>query len=67
LFQRADQVEAGWAVVEPIQKAWSESSAPEFPNYDSGSWGPAEADELLRRDGREWEKTRDVHRRHEER
>jgi glucose-6-phosphate 1-dehydrogenase len=60
LFQRADQVEAGWAVVEPIQKAWAETSAPSFPNYAAGSWGPDEADELLRRDGREWEKTSDV-------
>jgi len=23
----------------------------DFPNYAPGSWGPAEADELLRRDG----------------
>jgi glucose-6-phosphate 1-dehydrogenase len=60
LFQRADQVEAGWAVVAPIQQAWSEGAAPEFPNYPAGSWGPNEADELLRRDGREWEKTSDI-------
>ncbi|MGZ8394349.1 MAG: hypothetical protein ACXWWJ_06235 [Nitrospira sp.] len=25
-----------------------------FPNYHSGSWGPAEAEALLRREGREW-------------
>jgi len=60
LFQRADQVEAGWAVVDPIQKTWSEGTPPEFPNYAAGSWGPDEADELLRRDGREWEKTSDI-------
>jgi glucose-6-phosphate 1-dehydrogenase len=62
LFQRADQVEAGWAVVDPIQKAWSKASAANFPNYAAGSWGPDEADELLRRDGREWEKTSDIRR-----
>ncbi len=60
LFQRADQVEAGWAVVDPIQKAWSEQPPANFPNYAAGSWGPDEADELLRRDGREWEKTSDI-------
>jgi glucose-6-phosphate 1-dehydrogenase len=60
LFQRADQVEAGWAVVDPIQKAWSDATPPKFPNYAAGSWGPDEADELLRRDGREWEETSDV-------
>jgi len=25
-----------------------------FPNYAAGSWGPAEAEELLERDGRSW-------------
>jgi glucose-6-phosphate 1-dehydrogenase len=60
LFQRADQVEAGWAVVEPIQEAWNKGTPPKFPNYAAGSWGPDEADELLRRDGRNWEKTSDI-------
>jgi glucose-6-phosphate 1-dehydrogenase len=61
LFQRADQVEAGWSVVAPIQQAWNEGNAsPSFPNYEAGSWGPKEAFELLERDGREWEVTRHV-------
>ncbi|HYX30702.1 MAG TPA: glucose-6-phosphate dehydrogenase, partial [Pyrinomonadaceae bacterium] len=57
LFQRADQVEAGWAVVKPIQEAWANSPPPSFPNYAAGSWGPIEADELLERDGQSWEET----------
>ena len=60
LFQRADQVEAGWSVVAPIQAAWSAAPPPEFPNYRAGSWGPKEAFELLERDGREWEVTHHV-------
>lgn len=60
LFQRADQVEAGWSVVAPIQEAWESETAPSFPNYEAGSWGPKEAAELLIRDGREWEQTHDV-------
>src|SRR2546426_1370049 len=60
LFQRADQVEAGWSVVAPIQEAWKTAPPPDFPNYQAGSWGPKEADELLRRDGAEWEETQDV-------
>jgi len=60
LFQRADQVEAGWAVVAPVQKAWASAPPAAFPNYESGSWGPKEADELLERDGRKWEKTEHV-------
>jgi len=60
LFQRADQVEAAWAVVAPIQQIWSELRPNSFPNYQAGSWGPAEADELLKCDEREWEKTHNV-------
>ena len=60
LFQRADQVEAGWSVVAPIQEAWYSQPPRAFPNYKAGTWGPQEADELLKRDGREWEQTQDV-------
>ncbi|HEY1630040.1 MAG TPA: glucose-6-phosphate dehydrogenase, partial [Rhizomicrobium sp.] len=51
LFQRADQVEASWAIVDPLLKAW-ESGAPE--TYAQGSAGPKAADDLLARDGRSW-------------
>jgi glucose-6-phosphate 1-dehydrogenase len=60
LFQRADQVEAGWKVVAPIQSVWNASPPTSFPNYKAGSWGPKEADEMLARDGREWEETHSV-------
>ena len=60
LFQRADQVEAGWSVVAPIQEVWYSQPPRSFPNYKAGTWGPKEADELLKRDGREWEITHDV-------
>jgi glucose-6-phosphate 1-dehydrogenase len=54
LFQRADNVEAGWQVVQPILDAWVANPPKDFPNYVSGSSGPAAADELLARDGRAW-------------
>jgi glucose-6-phosphate 1-dehydrogenase len=54
LFQRADMVEAGWRVIQPVLDAWSAAPAGNFPNYAAGSWGPKEADELLARDGRSW-------------
>jgi glucose-6-phosphate 1-dehydrogenase len=54
LFQRADNVEAGWQAVQPILDAWAESPPMGFPNYAAGSNGPAAADELLARDGRAW-------------
>src|ERR1700690_3591376 len=54
LFQRADMVEGAWAAVQPILDVWNALPAREFPNYAAGSWGPEQANELLRRDGREW-------------
>ncbi len=55
LFDRADGVEAAWALVDPILGAWRDMK-PKFPNYAAGEWGPREADELLERDGRHWRK-----------
>jgi glucose-6-phosphate 1-dehydrogenase len=54
LFQRADMVEAGWNVIQPVIDLWHALPARGFPNYASGSWGPTEAADLLTRDGREW-------------
>jgi glucose-6-phosphate 1-dehydrogenase len=54
LFQRADMVEAGWSVIQPILDVWHALPARGFPNYAAGSWAPAEADELLQKDGRAW-------------
>jgi glucose-6-phosphate 1-dehydrogenase len=54
LFQRADNIEAGWQAVQPILDAWANTRPKDFPNYVAGGDGPAAADELLRRDGRAW-------------
>ena len=54
LFQRADNIEAGWSVVQPILDLWSNDRPSFFPNYAAGSDGPAAANELLARDGRAW-------------
>jgi len=54
LFTRADEVETAWQVVTPILEAWARGRAPDFPNYEAGSWGPAAADALLARDGARW-------------
>jgi glucose-6-phosphate 1-dehydrogenase len=56
LFQRSDNVELGWSVVEPILDVWSALPIRNFPNYAAGTWGPSEADGLLARDGRQWRK-----------
>lgn len=54
LFQRADQVEAAWGVVEPVLAGWADTTPRHFPNYAAGSEGPSAANDLLARDGRSW-------------
>jgi glucose-6-phosphate 1-dehydrogenase len=54
LFQRADNVEAGWRVVQPVLDYWAEHKPEGFPNYEAGGQGPAQADEMLGREGRAW-------------
>ena len=56
LFQRADSVEAGWRAVQPFLDAWKKAGPKGLETYKAGSEGPAEADELLQRDGRSWRK-----------
>jgi glucose-6-phosphate 1-dehydrogenase len=56
LFNRADSIEAGWRVVQPVLEAWAHERADTepLPIYPAGSAGPKEADALLLRDGRRW-------------
>src|SRR6476469_6604473 len=44
LFQRADTVEVGWSMVEPILDVWALLPPNGLPQYPAGSWGPPEAD-----------------------
>jgi glucose-6-phosphate 1-dehydrogenase len=52
LFARDDEVEAAWAICDPILEAWQDASGP-LPQYAAGSPGPVEADQILL-DGAEW-------------
>jgi glucose-6-phosphate 1-dehydrogenase len=56
LFQRADMVEAGWTVIDPVLDVWKALPPRKFPNYASGAWGPVESDHLLEADNRQWRK-----------
>jgi glucose-6-phosphate 1-dehydrogenase len=54
LFNRADGVEAGWAVVQPILDLWHDDKTVPLEIYPAGSAGPEAADNLLWRSGRQW-------------
>lgn len=66
LYARSDFVEASWELCQPLIEHW-EKTVPgrstdkgdqfphrPFPNYESGSWGPEEADEMLAIEGHAW-------------
>jgi glucose-6-phosphate 1-dehydrogenase len=53
LFIRGDEVEAAWAVIDPVEQGWRESKTPPR-SYKPGSWGPQEAMDLIELDGRRW-------------
>ncbi len=54
LFQRADQIDSSWAAVQPARDAWNAGLGEPLEFYAAGSDGPAGADALLARDGRNW-------------
>ncbi|MGB1131338.1 MAG: glucose-6-phosphate dehydrogenase, partial [Haloferula sp.] len=55
LFARRDEVEEAWKFIDHIEHAWHESGeAPAMAEFVAGSWGPKEADDLLREDGHSW-------------
>lgn len=69
LFTRADEVEAAWGLVTPLNETWrrwdAEAAASAgkragrateglLQRYAAGSWGPEAADALMERDGRRW-------------
>jgi glucose-6-phosphate 1-dehydrogenase len=54
LFTRHDETEAAWSLVNDLIGAWSEDSAIPLHPYKAGTWGPAAASVLLRRDGHRW-------------
>jgi glucose-6-phosphate 1-dehydrogenase len=53
LFSRDDWMDRSWELIAPIQKAWSRDRSP-LPQYAAGTWGPAEAEALIQREGRDW-------------
>lgn len=54
LFTRSDSIEAAWKLIDPILAGWQHEGTPPVVEYESGSWGPAEAEALLAQDGRFW-------------
>jgi len=54
LFLRGDQTESAWSVITPILEVWNTVKSTDFPNYQSGTWGPEESDILIAQNGFSW-------------
>jgi glucose-6-phosphate 1-dehydrogenase len=55
LFARRDEVEEAWKFIDNIENAWHKSdNPPPMATFTAGSWGPKEADDLLKQDGHVW-------------
>ncbi|WP_327298269.1 MULTISPECIES: glucose-6-phosphate dehydrogenase [unclassified Streptomyces] len=52
LFPRLEEVEQSWRILDPIEQYWDTHGKP--AQYEAGTWGPAEAEEMLAREGRSW-------------
>ncbi len=54
LFTRRDEVEAAWAIVDPILDHWASGSSATLRPYAAGTWGPSKAEAMIERDRRSW-------------
>jgi glucose-6-phosphate 1-dehydrogenase len=54
LFPSADWIYKAWAIVDPLVRRWEALPPDNLPNYAAGTWGPAEAEALLLKDGHTW-------------
>jgi glucose-6-phosphate 1-dehydrogenase len=54
LFSRQDWLESSWRFMDPILERWKNEKQNGLAFYPAGSWGPAEAEQMLEKDGRRW-------------
>ncbi|MBI3070199.1 MAG: glucose-6-phosphate dehydrogenase [Candidatus Levybacteria bacterium] len=53
LFNRSDELESSWEFITKILEGWK-SQKLEVRSYEPGTWGPKDAEELIKKDGRKW-------------
>jgi glucose-6-phosphate 1-dehydrogenase len=55
LFVRDDFEDRSWAILDPLLKGSGRSGKDALHFYKAGTWGPAESDRLLAKEGRAWQ------------
>ncbi|HKC14553.1 MAG TPA: glucose-6-phosphate dehydrogenase [Patescibacteria group bacterium] len=53
LFNRSDELESSWTFITKILEKFKEGKI-SLKKYQNGTWGPKEADELIKKDGKNW-------------
>ncbi|SDW67929.1 glucose-6-phosphate 1-dehydrogenase [Marininema mesophilum] len=53
-FTNWEEVSLAWRFIDPIRQAWDQEGEETLAPYESGSYGPKEADALLDQDGFQW-------------
>lgn len=56
LFTRDDEIEQAWDFLSPVFESWNSNDSNNVYDYEAGTYGPEEAQEMLLRDGRKWRK-----------
>ncbi|MGH9343236.1 MAG: glucose-6-phosphate dehydrogenase [Terriglobia bacterium] len=56
LFTRSDFVDLAWELITPLINKWQDDGKKGLSFYEAGTWGPAEADAFIERDGRKWQR-----------
>jgi glucose-6-phosphate 1-dehydrogenase len=56
LFTRNDEIEESWDLLAPIFKEWENINPPPVYEYEAGTWGPVEADQLINSTKDSWRK-----------
>jgi glucose-6-phosphate 1-dehydrogenase len=56
LFIRDDETETSWSFISTVHEAWAEQRRQALPGYPAGTWGPPEAEALVKGLGLEWRK-----------
>ena len=54
LFIRHDEAEQSWRFFDPVLASWRDEGTRILPSYAAGTWGPAEVEQLMLADGRQW-------------
>jgi glucose-6-phosphate 1-dehydrogenase len=56
LFTRNDEIEQAWSILMPILERWENDRSNGLYGYESGTWGPKQAELLIEQSGRSWRK-----------